>query len=162
MSRRWLRRAAFGVVAGAILVWQVAAVAQELFQAATDEPLMTLQVALTRSERERIADVLGESDALYDAIVLRTPEDATIAWFFRLEAATLELYFRMVNLCHPRRCIPVMRPLPPGTETRVHDLAKGVAGPAYIVDLESGFPLPPDSALEELASGRAFKLWRIR
>jgi hypothetical protein len=151
-------RAIPAVLIVAFLAWQAGAGLVDLVREARSVPDGSRRRALVASEKERI-DASVEWIGLYRAIEAGVPEEAIVAFCFPLDLGTFGAFYHVVPLIYPRRAIPVNRPLPAGEVDKLAERARAVPRPTFIVDLESGYPLP--TARSRVAGGPGFTLWRL-
>jgi hypothetical protein len=153
------RRAVAWLLA-AFLAWQALAGGVVLSRAPAAASLADRRWAAGATEDERIDAALGSWRGLYRAILASVPEDGIVAVLFPLERETFDRFYRMTTLAHPRRTIPVVKPLAPAELADAVREARRLRRPVYVADVQSGFPIPPEA--DRVATGDGFVLWRVR
>jgi hypothetical protein len=140
------------------LAWQAGAALVDLVREADSVPDGSRRRALVAPAQERI-DASVEWIGLYHAIEAGVPEEAIVAFCFPLDLATFGAFYHVVPLIYPRRAIPMNRALPADEVEKLAERARTIPRPTFIVDLESGFPLP--MARTRVAAGPGFTVWRL-
>jgi hypothetical protein len=141
------------------LAWQTALALADVFAEVTAEGPAERRRALLATEAERIAGALGSWSGVWPAIARHVPEDALVVFLVRPEMPGLGYFFQLRVLGYPRRSVPILQPMTPDELALAAPRAAAAPRPTFLVDVRSGFPVPP--GLERVAGDSDFVLWRF-